>query len=81
MSTNNRITIKEAAELLGVSEQLLRMGLRNGNFPFGTAIKTSSRYTYYISTTKLLDYIGLRIDEEIRTENNVIAEEHTSYIC
>ena len=41
------MTIKEAAKLLGMSPQCLRMGLIQGVFDFGVAIKTSERrYTY-----------------------------------
>lgn len=61
MKNQNRITVKEAAALMGVSEQFLRIGLRHGKFPFGTAVKMSSRWSYYINTAQLLQYIGLDI--------------------
>lgn len=60
--TPNRLTVKEAANLMGVSEQFLRIGLQQSKFPFGTAVKTSSRWTYYINTTQFLRYIGAEID-------------------
>ena len=60
---NNRLTVKQAAALMGVSEQFLRLGLQQGKFQFGTAVKTSSRWTYYISSSKFLEYIGIQIDE------------------
>ena len=53
-----RITIKEAAKLMGVSQQFIRIGLQHGIFPFGVAVKMSSRYTYYINEEKLLAYIA-----------------------
>jgi hypothetical protein len=56
------MTIKQASALLGVSEQFLRIGLQQGKFPFGTAVKTSSRWTYYINSTLLLKYIGAEVD-------------------
>lgn len=62
MKNTNRLTVKQAAALMGVSEQFLRMGLQQGKFQFGTAVKTSSRWTYYINTTLFLRYIGAEID-------------------
>lgn len=62
MKNQNRITVKEAAALLGVSEQFLRIGLQQGKFPFGTAVKMSSRWSYFISSAQFLQYIGLDID-------------------
>lgn len=53
-----RVTVKETARLLGMSELAVRCGLREGVFPFGFAIKTSSKYTYHISRYKLNEYIG-----------------------
>lgn len=58
----NRLSVKEAAHLMGVSEQFLRIGLQQGKFPFGTAVKTSSKWSYYINTTQFLRYIGAEID-------------------
>ena len=57
-----KLSVKEAARFMGVSEQFLRIGLQQGKFTFGTAVKTSSRWTYYINTTKFLRYIGAEID-------------------
>lgn len=54
-----RVTIKEAARLLELSEMALRCGLRDGIFPFGYAVKTSSKYTYHISRAKLNEYLGV----------------------
>lgn len=62
MRNKNRMSVKEAAALMGVSEQFLRLGLQQGKFQFGTAVKTSSRWTYYINTTLFLRYIGAEID-------------------
>ncbi len=45
-----RLSVIEAAERMGVSDQFLRIALQQEKFPFGTAIKLSScRYTYYIN--------------------------------
>lgn len=72
MRTKNRLTVKEAASLMGVSEQFLRIGLQQGRFPFGTAVKTSTRWTYYLNTTHFLRYIGAEIDKTVNAlESNV----------
>lgn len=57
---SDRITIKEAAKIMHASEQLIRIGLRNNRFPFGTAVKLSSRWTYYISAKLFYDYTGYK---------------------
>ena len=50
--------VSEAAKMLGMNTQTLRLALRQGLFPFGTAIKTSeNRYTYYINPTRLERYL------------------------
>jgi hypothetical protein len=50
--------IKEAAELMGKSQQFVRIGLQRGLLPFGTAVKMSSKWTYYISPKKFYEYVG-----------------------
>lgn len=52
------MTVKEAARLMGKSEQFVRIGLRNGRLPFGTAVKMSQRWTYYINRKRFEDFIG-----------------------
>ncbi len=44
-----RMKVKEAATQMGVSEQFVRIGLQRGLLPFGKAVKTSSKWTYWIS--------------------------------
>lgn len=50
--------VKEAAKLLGKSEQFVRIGLQRGILPFGYAVKMSSKWYYYISEHKVLEYLG-----------------------
>ena len=50
--------VAQAAALMGVSPQFVRIGLQQGRLPFGTAVKMSSRWTYYINEEKLLAYIS-----------------------
>jgi len=53
----NKITVPDAAKEMGVTPMFLRMGLRQGKFPFGTAIK-GKRWSYYICATRFYKYIG-----------------------
>ena len=55
---SENITINKAASLMKKSPQFVRIGLQRGLLPFGTAIKMSSRYTYYISPKEFYEYIG-----------------------
>lgn len=52
-----KITISEVAKQLGISPQSLRLGLQRGEIPFGTAIKTSGKYTYLIYEKKLREFL------------------------
>ena len=60
-----RLTVKEAAKLLGCGEQTIRMGLQQGLYNWGYAVKTSSFYTYkFYDENKIKpiergDWIGL----------------------
>lgn len=60
----NNISVKEAAEILGVSQQFVRVGLQREKLPIGTAVKMSSRWTYHISPKLLKEYVG-EIEEEV----------------
>ena len=42
-----RITIKRAAELTGLSELSVRYGIESGRLPIGTAIKRSEKRTLF----------------------------------
>lgn len=46
------------AKLMGKSPQFVRIGLQQKVFPFGFAVKMSSKWCYFISPKKLYDYIG-----------------------
>lgn len=52
------ITVEKAAKIMGKSEDFIRVGLQKGILPFGSAVKLSSRWTYYISPQKFHDYVG-----------------------
>ncbi len=54
----DRITVKEAAERMGICAPLLRKSLRIGVFPFGWAIQDNhERCSYYISRSLFEEYI------------------------
>ena len=48
---------------MGVSKSYIRIGLQRGLLPFGTAVKMSGRYTYYISANRFYEYVGLKYTE------------------
>ena len=50
--------VKEAAKLLGKSEQFVRIGLQRGILTFGYAVRMSSKWSYHISEHKIYEYIG-----------------------
>lgn len=55
---DKNLPIEEAAKIMGKSKQFVRVGLQRGIFPFGSAVKLSSRWTYYISPPKFYEYVG-----------------------
>lgn len=55
----SRLTVNDVAAHLGCSPQTVRLGLQRGELPFGTAIKTSSKYTYIIYSEKLKEYLNI----------------------
>ena len=55
------ISVREASYIMGVSQQFIRVGLQTGRLPFGTAVKMSSRWTYYINPGKFFAYISKSI--------------------
>lgn len=56
----NNMTIAEAAKLMGVSSQFVRIGLQRGILPFGYAVQVSKqRYTYFISRQKFSEHTGI----------------------
>lgn len=50
--------VSEAAKMLGIATQTLRLGLQQRLFPFGEAIQTSeNRFTYHINEKALEKYL------------------------
>lgn len=53
-----KISVREAAEILGKSQSFVRVGLQRGLLPIGTAVKISSKWSYHISPKLLNEYVG-----------------------
>lgn len=60
-----RITTVEAASILCVSPQFVRVAMQQGKLNIGTCIKMSSVWTYHISEKLLGEYCGKDITEEL----------------
>jgi hypothetical protein len=43
------------------SEQFIRVGLQRGILPFGYAVKTSTKWSYYISPSKFTESTGISV--------------------
>lgn len=60
-----KITVIEAAKILHVSDQFVRIGLQRNVLPIGTALKMSSKWTYQISPAQLATYSGADVAAEL----------------
>ena len=58
MKEIKNIPVKVVAEILGVSQQFIRVGLQQQTLPIGSAVKISSKWSYHISYELLKNYIG-----------------------
>ena len=64
MKGTSNVTVAEAAKLMGVSQQFIRVGLQKKILPFGDAVQISTdKYTYFISRERLVEYIGIKEKE------------------
>ena len=52
------ISVDQAARILGKSNDFVRIGLQRGELPFGSAVKTSSHWSYYINPKRFFEYVG-----------------------
>jgi len=63
----SKITIKVAADYLGISQNILTLGMRNNVLPIGYAIRNEDRYreswTYAIIPERLIAYNHGKINE------------------
>lgn len=57
-----RISVSKAAELMGVSQQFIRVAMQMGKLPIGTAIQISGKkWTYHISPLLFEQYTGIKV--------------------
>jgi transcriptional regulator with XRE-family HTH domain len=57
-----RLLPEDAAKLMGVEKRTVRLGLQQGVFPWGYAIKTSeTRWTYFINARRFAEIEGVVI--------------------
>jgi excisionase family DNA binding protein len=73
-----RLTVDEAAKIMGVSKPYIRVGLQRGLLPFGTAVKmTGNRYTYFISKNRFYEYLG--IDKSEYSDNGGFENDNSAF--
>lgn len=65
MHKNGTMTVAEAAELLGVSAQCVRIGMERGAFKFGTVVPMKSK-VYVIFREKFEQETGIRTKGETK---------------
>jgi hypothetical protein len=63
-----KVTVKRAAELTGLSELSVRFGIINGNLPIGTATQKrlyNGKYhtVYHVYAKKLANYLGITVEQ------------------
>lgn len=58
-----KITVQEAAKRMHKTPQFVRLGLQQGIFSWGVAIKTSSQWSYWINPVKFAEAMGMTVEE------------------
>ena len=53
----SRMKVSEAAAILGVSSQAIRIGIQTGTLPIGTCIKVKQRWNYVIPKERFEAYV------------------------
>lgn len=56
-----KLTVAQTARLMNKSEQFIRVGLQRGILPFGYAVKTSTKWNYFISPLKFTESTGIHV--------------------
>ncbi len=54
----SNLPTRMVAQILGKSEQWVRIGLQRNLLPFGLAVQIAEGYSYHISYEKLKEYVG-----------------------
>lgn len=65
MCKKAKVTVKRAAEILGKSQQFVRIGLQRKILPFGVAMQMPGKttYIYHISPKQFCDYAGIKEED------------------
>ncbi len=59
-----RLKICQAARLMGVGAEMIRINLQRGNLPFGYALRgKGDRFTYFINTEQFMSCTGVTEQE------------------
>lgn len=58
-----KISVEDAAAIMGCGQQFIRVGLQRGQLDIGDAVKMSGRWTYNISPAKLARRQGITVEE------------------
>jgi hypothetical protein len=58
----NKLTVSQTARMMNKSEQFIRVGLQRGILPFGYAVKTSTKWNYFISPSKFTESTGIDVE-------------------
>lgn len=63
--------VAEAAKLMGVSQQFVRVSMQRGKLPIGSAVKLSgNRWTYYISAALFEQFTGIKREPPAATDSS-----------
>lgn len=57
MEKANRLSVKQAAEVLDLNPETLRMAMREGVLPIGSVVKNKKEYSYLIYQEKIEQYL------------------------
>lgn len=55
----NKMTVQEAAKIMGVTPRFLQLALQQEKFPFGIGVKMG-KWSYYINTRRFLVYMRFK---------------------
>lgn len=53
------MSVRQAAEEMGKPEQWVRVGLQQGAFPWGYAVKVDKHYSYFINAKRFRETEGV----------------------
>lgn len=57
-----RLSVMDAARMMGINHQTVRKGLQQGVFPWGYGIKTSEHWVYFINARRFAEIEGISVE-------------------